>query len=120
MKITPETAPAGARLLIRRWDSQFEDIFEVTVAEWAPSGSAVRVRYADGHMRWEEKLPAYGVLVERLPDGQPPDRRALTPREAHDLALAIGAEAEAATNACRQSEARRIAAVWRDEGDSEC
>ena len=67
-KITPETAPVGARLLVRSYLTTL--ISEVEVLEWAPSGRFARLHYAGGCKVWEEKLPYF---IELLPS--PLERR---------------------------------------------
>lgn len=65
-RITPETAPAGARLLIRDRDFHYEPLIEITVLEWSPTAAAIKVRYASGSESWDDKLPVYGALVDTL------------------------------------------------------
>src|SRR5262249_46836756 len=76
-RITPETAPIGARLLIKDDDSRFAEPYEVIIIEWAPSGKAVKLRTGDRPARWSEKLPLYGVLFDVLPTRTPEKQAAL-------------------------------------------
>lgn len=45
LKITPDTAPAGARLLVRERGFAW-DLSEITILEWSPSGKRVCYRPA--------------------------------------------------------------------------
>lgn len=64
-KITPETAPVGARLLVKR----FGQLSEITILEWAPSGERVKYRPATNPKAeiWCDDIEWY-ALVERLPN----------------------------------------------------
>jgi len=65
--ITPETAPAGARILVKRRGSRYADPHEITIREWAPSGKRVLFYDRAGMEHWDEDLPVSGVLLETLP-----------------------------------------------------
>jgi hypothetical protein len=62
-KITPSTAPVGARLLIKP-DRPYGELREVKVLEWSPSEKAVKLHFLEGGKVWVEDLP---LLVEVLP-----------------------------------------------------
>ena len=120
-QITPETAPVGARLLVRSRYTGF--ISEVTVLEWSPSVQRVRLHYAGGSKVWDDNLPYF---VEALPlliwrDEYGHIHRSLN--IAPTLSPAKQAVIETslddfATKTDRAGEL--IAAVWRGEGDLEC
>jgi hypothetical protein len=69
--LTPETAPAGARILIGqpRWTRN--RVTEVTVLEWAPSGQAVKLRWPNHAETWERDLLEDAMLLETLPKQEP-------------------------------------------------
>ncbi len=66
--ITPETAPVGARILVRDRSERHAPAYEVTIHEWAPSGKRVLVYDREGSVYWSEDLPAHGILLETLPE----------------------------------------------------
>jgi hypothetical protein len=55
---------AGERWLVRNYLSSGEP-YEITIVEWAPSGSAVKVEYASGSTQWLQHDKPY--IVEKLP-----------------------------------------------------
>lgn len=68
--ITKDSAPVGARLLAKetRWN---QDVFEIEILEWSPSGKLVKVRHSSGSESWSKDLPKEGVLIEALPSFNP-------------------------------------------------
>lgn len=69
--ITPETAPAAARILVRATSLPYAALTEVTILEWAPSGKRVLLRDCRGVASWSEELVSRGRLVETLPQPKP-------------------------------------------------
>lgn len=64
MKITPENAPVGTRLLIKLAAG---GVSEVAVAEWATSEKFVKFRNRFGGEEWIEGAEASDMAVEMLP-----------------------------------------------------
>ena len=70
--ITPETAPAGARILMRQSRWHRSQLSEAVVVEWSPSGQAVKLRWPKGAETWERDMLLDALLLEPLPPLQPP------------------------------------------------
>lgn len=114
MKITPETAPVGARLLVKYHEAGC--LFEVTVLEWLPNGEAVKLLVdEDGKRQWNSLLPASGIIVARLPGGN---------RSLDDALNAIseryGNDLGAFFDDVKKDLDSRAAGAWREGGDGEC
>lgn len=67
-RITPETAPIGARLLIKE-RHYVNSLTEITILEWTPDGSAVKYRPETNPtaFHWSADLPKWGHIVSVLP-----------------------------------------------------
>ena len=63
-QITPELAPVGTRWLIRDHLDCAGPIYGVTIAEWSPSGLAVKLQYEDASGGWTKNFP---YIEEQLP-----------------------------------------------------
>jgi hypothetical protein len=122
MKITPEAAPVGSRLLVKRRGGSFEDPFEVTVLEWSPSGRAVKWRYDHGGEHWSEDAVRYGVLVEKLPPATSDKRKEIQDALKACLGSLSPAKAAAVERGLEDLDSKAAAAVgvYRDVGDVEC
>lgn len=70
-QITPETAPAGSRLLLRKTRYPHNEIFEATVLEWAPNGKVVKMRYPNGWVNWDSGILQDAVIIDTLPKEEP-------------------------------------------------
>lgn len=70
MKITPQTAPTGSRVLIRMFGYK-DPLEEVRVAEWSPE-KRLKLKYPHGAERWYENANELFEMVEVLPLA-PPD-----------------------------------------------
>lgn len=116
MKITPETAPVGARMLLKDRDYRSTDPFEAVIIEWSPSGKAVKLIGPAGRAYWSEDLPRNGIVFEPLPIF-PPTRQAVI-----DAALLSAGKLAVIDSALDKvdSHAAAVVGVWRDKGELEC
>ena len=70
-KMRPDTAPVGARLLLR---ANNESTFEVEVVEWAQNGRAVRLSNMKGQSYWRSDFDAWTIIGVLPPAFAPPKR----------------------------------------------
>ena len=62
-RLTPETAPAGTRVLCRNRQSSRDEMFEATVLEWSAAGR-VKLRHdPSGMIEWRETPPLVAEIL---------------------------------------------------------
>lgn len=62
--MTPNTAPAGSRCIVRGGNGMLEKPYELTVVEWSPK-ARLKARYENGRQQWLEGLDI-PMLVELI------------------------------------------------------
>lgn len=110
-RITPETAPVGARILIKHVYGP--DPFEVTVLQWLPDGETVQLLWHyNGRSNWKSASRQNWTLIHVLSNGAVASFDTAAPTVETRLAASLdNLDARAAA----------VVGVWVERGgDAEC